>query len=248
MAIIRHKHDKKIIESLLKDKITDYSLVIKGYVNNVYLFNYKQMVYSAKIPRHKVNHWPSESAIVKKLFKKSWTDPTRGVVIRPWINGSTIEVWDKAKLASVETQIRKLQRVKVPRLIKHNWFLYDEYSKHLLIEDYHTYKKLVKKYSKDKLVVSHNDIHRKNVIWDGRRIHLIDYEWVNLNNKYFDYAAFYVAEGIKLKTQNKTKLNNMIFMATVYFYLWTFSMPMSKKISKLKRHYRKLLKHKPWLK
>ncbi len=88
------------------------------------------------------------------------------------------------------------------------------------------YIKLVQKYQFDQLVISHNDLQFKNIITSDKHVFLLDFEWVRLNNPYFDYVCLYINLGISpekiieffnLETE---KFNDFVYLVNVFTNFW----------------------------
>ena len=142
---------------------------------------------------------------------------------------------------SLKEEITKFHNLPQEGLSKHDWFKYENES-FVSHDIYEKYKALVEKHKDDKMVVSHNDINKENVLWDGKTIRLIDFEWGNINHEYFDYVQFFITESINLlKDYDQQTFADMNFMVLVYFILWTYSIPKHEYISKLRSRYVKAL-------
>ena len=249
MNVKNKKTVKMLIERLVGGEIDQLKKFRKGTINHNYTFYYSEVLYFAKIPLFRVSDWETEKKVYEKLDKNVKYDVSTGLLVRPWIKADPITSWNLMKLESLQKEIGKLHRVKVKGVGKHNWSTYDKHLDKIYMEDVTFFKKNRDKYSKDPLVLSHNDIHMENVLWDKkkRKVHLLDFEWSSMASDYFDFASFYINDGIKLKAKNTQKLNNYIYMTLVYFVLWTYDVQQTSKVKKLRKKYKKLLKAKSWL-
>lgn len=179
-----------------------------------------------------------------------------GNAIKKWINGYTPKfIFNKKKLLKLLTlEIIKLHDINIEKskIIKHDYYSFFNQTIFFDEIDKDMYLKLVKKYEKLDLVLSHNDINPKNMIYNPKtqKIILIDFEWGRLNNKYWDIANFFRETNLKIKWLNymlsfcedidKSVMYEFLYLCTNFAYQWTFGMKETKKIL----NYRKKIKEK----
>ena len=231
-----------ITSVLIKNK---KHIVQNGYVNNSFKVKINGNYYQKRVPKFSVADWENEKNVYKNLgievdFKEN------GVFYKPWVDGKTVKRWNRAKIDSLSNKIKSFHKRPTKGIVVHDWAAYDGYKNMINKDIFDDFKKNIKSISKEDMVLSHNDINRNNVLWNGMEIILIDFEWSRVNTKYFDYAQFEVAEGVKILPKNMSnKKYELVFSATiVYSLLWTYSMPDSKKIIKLRKKYSKMIKDK----
>lgn len=213
-----------------------------GYVNDSYKVLIDGKYYQKRIPKESVADWENERKVYQKLdidikFEED------GLFLKEWIKGKNVRSWNKTKINSLKKAIDNLHKKDFKGIIEHDWLKHSEYKENISSELWVKYLELIKKISKHKQVLSHNDINKLNVLWNKKEIILIDFEWSRRNSIYYDYAQFEVAEGIKLieEWMDINEYESTKEAIIIFNYLWTFSMPNSKKIIKLRNRYKKLL-------
>ena len=226
-------------------KSNRFSLIRNGYLNNSYKIKENNKTYQKRVPKFNISDWANEKNVYKSIGIKIKYQ-ANGTYTREWIKGRTIKKWNAKKLNSLKNEIEKLHKIKASEIKKHDWKAFDQYKEKINEELYKKYLKNIKEIKKQKTVLSHNDINRKNVIWDGNKIFLIDFEWSRINSIYFDYAQFEIAEKINIMPNylNNNEYQIMFEAILIFNYLWTFSMPKSNKIKKLRKRYKKLIQKK----
>jgi thiamine kinase-like enzyme len=142
-------------------------------------------------------------------------------------------------LASFAQQITKLHQIKAKEIKHHDYLDCMDKSK-LPIRHYQAYMRLINKYKKLPLVLSHNDLSPDNLLWNGAEVIFIDYEWARMNNKYWDLANFIRETGLPEKhilqlaklsnIKDITTLRAFIYITTNYALQWTYKMPQTKQI------------------
>lgn len=139
-----------------------------------------------------------------------------GIFIKKWFPGSDLfQIGLESNLINpILNCLKKFQERNV-EIKKFNWNKYNIKDKR--------YQKLVKKYSNDELVLSHNNIRKNNIIINKfGYIKLVDFEAVTLNSKYYDLVALYFNIGIDKKTiidffnLDKEKFNDYVYLFKRY--------------------------------
>lgn len=187
-----------------------------------------------------------------------------GNAIKKWINGYTPKfIFFKKKLLNLLTiEIIKLHNIDLKNfeIIKHDYFVF--FDKTLFFDNFdkEMYVKLVNKYKDLDLVLSHNDINPKNMIYNPKfkKITLIDFEWGRINNKYWDVANFFRETNLNIKFLNymlsiykeldQKTMYDFLYLCTNFAYQWTFGMDETKKILKYrKKIISKLIKYRKYI-
>ena len=218
------------------------SLIRSGYINDSYKIKKNNQTYQQRIPKFHVSDWKNEKNVYQALgWEIQYQDD--GSYIRGWIKGKTVKKWNQKKLLSLKMAIAKFHKINPSKIKQHNWKIFDKYKGKISGKLYQKYLENIKQIKKQKTVLSHNDINRKNVIWNGDKIFLIDFEWSRKNSIYFDYAQFEIAEKINIMPNHLDKNEYKIMIETIliFNYLWTFSMPKSYKVKRLRKRYKKLI-------
>lgn len=173
-----------------------------------------------------------------------------GNFVKKWIDGKTLSLFfnKKKKIKLVCEKINKLHSIIIPdesEILIHDYFSYISKTKNFDKKIKDKYISLVKKYSNEKKVLSHNDLSKKNILFNGNEVTFIDFEWSRINDKYFDVANFIRENNIKnkwiifiqknLDNINLNILKDFIFIATCFAYQWTFVANQDKKIIKYRK-------------
>lgn len=234
--------ERKDFNRKVKSIVNNEVLIYDGYVNDSFLITIDGKKYQKRVPKIKVANWENEEKVYEKMgipveFKEN------GVFIKEWIEGHTVETWNEEKLISLQNEIRNMHSKSHVDIIEHDWLIVSEFKNRIpeiLWDDFLNKVSEIKKHTK---VLSHNDINKNNVIWDGKKITLIDFEWARANSVYFDYAQFEVAEGTNIMPINlDINIYKDVKKAIIIFnYLWTFSLKDSEKIIRLRNEYEKML-------
>ncbi|MGL5245986.1 MAG: phosphotransferase [Mycoplasmoidaceae bacterium] len=160
-----------------------------------------------------------------------------GNFIKKWIDGRILSLFfnKKKKLKLICEKINQLHSTNITdnnEILIHDYFEYINEDKNLDHKIKDTYISLVNKYSNQKKVLSHNDLSRKNIIYNSNEIIFIDFEWSRINNNYFDVANFIRENNISNKWINFIQKNienidinilkDFIFITTCFAYQWTF--------------------------
>lgn len=267
--------NKKIALAIFKKHSPSDSKVIKikrihtGYTNKNFKITTEdgksyQLRYSSLRINELVDR-KNEVNILKALNlpEYKYMNDTTGIVIKDWIEGLNLNSWNENTLKLLVEQIKILHAIK-PSHTHIKRFDPLEYidNKNDLQDEYkNKYRDLVYKYEKEHYVICHNDINGSNLVFNKKenKITLIDYEWSRKNHPYWELANFSREEKLdQYKTNylfklydpqyNESKINDFLFMSTLFAYTWCFSMPKTSKIKKykkslipiLEKYYRKL--------
>ncbi|MGL4616770.1 MAG: phosphotransferase [Mycoplasmoidaceae bacterium] len=174
----------------------------------------------------------------------------KGNFIKKWIDGKTLSLFfnKKKKLKLICEKINELHSKTIVDngdILFHDYFKYIEQTKNFDYKIKETYIALVNKYKNQKKVLSHNDLSRKNILFNGNEIIFIDFEWSRINYNYFDVANFIRENNIRNKwiifIQKNIEnieldiLKDFIFIATCFAYQWTFVAKQDNKIIKYRK-------------
>lgn len=160
-----------------------------------------------------------------------------GNFIKKWINGRTLSLIfnKKNKLKLLCDKINNIHSISISensKILVHDYFSYINNVENLDKKINDTYISLVNKYSYLPKVLSHNDLSSKNILFNGKEIIFIDFEWSRINDAYFDSANFIRENNISKKwitfiqknliNINAEILRDFIFITTCFAYQWTF--------------------------
>ncbi|MCR8613350.1 MAG: phosphotransferase [Mycoplasma sp.] len=221
----------------------------KGIANSSYKVMVNDIWWQIRIPHTKMANWDNESRIYSAIHDKEsfYYDNYSGIMLKKWIKGEIITKWTKQKEDSLFKSLIEFHKIKVDNVEKHDWHKYDDFFSKL--EDNLStqnkykgklkskYNELLTKYKDEKLVISHNDISGKNMLWNGKEVILIDFEWVRMNSEYFDFAHIFVTEGVDFKSQNldKEKLKDYKFLVNTFSLLWVLSVDQTREMRTIKK-------------
>jgi len=208
---------------------------INGYLNKVKITKDKYQ----KIFKNKEN-LEKETLVYKKLNIPFTV--FNNVLERESFEGKRVSKWDENKKEKLIHEIEKFHKLDKRGFKTFDWFRYTKNKALLSEEDFRVFERIVKSLEPD-LVPSHNDINSHNLLWDGKDIRLIDFEWASLNHHYFDYINFFIFEGIILLKDKDEKLwNDLLFITLCFFLMWAQEHNQSKYIQTLNKKFNKLLK------
>lgn len=186
-----------------------------------------------RIPSDSKINYDNETKLVEKF--KDYFYYKDGYIIKKWFPG--VDLF-KVKIDSgikkaIFNCVKNFQNLNVDKIEKFDWFKYP-------IQDAE-YKALVKKYSKEPLVLSHNNLKRQNILVNKYGfIKLVDFEYVALNNKYVDPVSLYLFLGIPKEDiidffkLDPSVFDDFVFLMRVYneaMYLNDYSKNNSKSLS-----------------
>lgn len=240
------------------DKIKTIKDIHSGYTNNSYLFILDDGTkYQVRIPHplelidRKVEYKTLELT-GNDIFK--YFDQKTGIAIKKWIEGKNPKrrVYKSDYFNNLLfKKIKKIHQVKVTSSLKVtpiNFGKYNEYLPYLKFEYQKKYLCLLDRRRNETVVLTHSDINPLNVIYDGKKVHIIDFEWCCLASPYWDYANWIRETNLNIDkidwnkyipNFDKEKLSDFIFLSAVFAHLWTYVMP---RTPKMKRYRKKTLK------
>lgn len=206
-------------------KIDSMQIIHSGYTNTSYKLVSEGKAYQIRIPKQKFINWNKEDSVYKQTIKKGYQlNKKTGFLIKPWIEGNppTIKEMDLNK-KQLKKAIDEFHSLKQKGIDDFPWMMYSKYHKRLDPLIIEKFKRTIRKYEGDKKVVAHTDLHEKNMLFDGKKFTLIDFEYVALTNPYVDYALLY-ARGVLLEGLDMEKLNDFAFLNSVICLLWMESL------------------------
>ncbi|MGL5640129.1 MAG: phosphotransferase [Mycoplasmoidaceae bacterium] len=173
-----------------------------------------------------------------------------GNFIKKWIDGKTLSLVfnKKKKIKLICKKINELHSTVIlenNEILVHDYFAYIDKTKNFDKQIKDKYISLVNKYSNQKKVLSHNDLSKKNILFNGSEIIFIDFEWSRMNDNYFDVANFIRENNISNKwikfIQENIEdidlniLKDFIFITTCFAFQWTFVARQDKKTIKYRK-------------
>lgn len=233
--MLSKNHLIKALELLKENRenVLGFKKIHSGYTNISYKLTLKDNVYQVRFPKQDFIDWNKEKKIYASLFpnQKILLDQKTGILIKPWIEGwnpSKEEmIKNKKLLKKAITEFNSLQGISVNQL---PWDFYKKHESKLGEEVIDEYYKLIKKHQKN-LVFSHTDLHGKNMLWDGTKFTLIDFEYTCLAPKGFDFIILdmHLDKRISLSMDRKIYIE-LEYMNAVLTHLWYLSISRYSKI------------------
>ncbi len=259
-------YKKKSIELFIehtdftKNDILNINQIHNGFTNISFLVVTKnKQKFQIRIggSNHVVNRRNEElvlQTISNNLFV--YYNHENGDAIKKWIYGINPgpNELDDTFLKALSIAIRNLHNTDIvdTKIIKHDSFCFFD-KVELEIKHKKMYVELIKKYDYLPLVLSHNDINTRNLIYSDKKVFLIDFEWSRINNEYWDLANFIREEqlplnkiiklcdyygGIKLEI-----LKDFIYLTTNFAVQWTYCMVETPKILEYRKKQLILMEH-----
>ncbi|MGL5591598.1 MAG: phosphotransferase [Mycoplasmoidaceae bacterium] len=177
-----------------------------------------------------------------------------GNFIKKWIDGKILSLVfnKKKKIKLICEKINKLHSTIITdndSILIHDYFAYMDQAKNIDNKIKDKYISLVNKYRNLDKVLSHNDLSKKNILFNGNEIIFIDFEWSRLNDNYFDVANFIRENNISnkwikfiqanIENIDLNILKDFIFITACFAYQWTF---VAKQDNKTIKYRKKCLK------
>ncbi len=225
-----------------------------GYTNESFLFTLSDETrYQVRVPRpldliNRSIEYRALQLTENNIFK--YFDKKTGVAIKKWIEGNNPR---KTVYKSLEfndllfKQIKKIHSAKINGKMGFKPIDFDKYNEYLhflRFEYQRKYLCLLDRRRNEPQVLTHSDINPKNVIYDGQKVHVIDFEWCCLASQYWDYANWARETNLNIDkidwnkyipNFDKEKLSDFIFLSAVFAHLWTYIMPQTRKMRKYRK-------------
>ncbi|MXR13552.1 hypothetical protein [Mesomycoplasma flocculare] len=206
-----------IFPEYIKKKLRIVNLISCGYHNCSFKGYYNRQKVQIRIATNNFVNWENEHNFIKN--NSNFLYYYKGNFIKKWIEGKVLDSENlNTHLDNLFLTILEFHRKKNDIVAKFDWQID-------VIKD-EKYINLVKKYQFDSLVISHNDLQFKNIIVSEKNVFLIDFEWIRLNNPYFDYACLHTNLGIlpeeiiKFFNLEVEKFNDFVYLVTVFTNFW----------------------------
>ncbi|MBN3534625.1 phosphotransferase family protein [Mycoplasma procyoni] len=201
-----------------RDKLTQITKIYSGKQNHTYSAFLENQKVQIRIPQNDFVDWENEAYFLKD--NKDYIFYQKGFFVKKWFQGEQL---NKELLKNKETilfsKLKELQNLNKPQLKEFDWNI-------LEIKDKKFSKKL-NRYKNDLKTVSHGDLRFKNLlINEQNKIKIIDFEWVRLNDPYFDFVCLHLYLGISKKKiinffeLNKTKFDDFIYLVNKFNKNW----------------------------
>ncbi|MBG0731079.1 phosphotransferase [Mycoplasma sp. 'Moose RK'] len=209
--------DFTIFPDWISKKLTKISLISCGFHNCSYQGFFGNEKVQVRLVKNDFVDWENEYNFIKN--RPEFIYYKQGNFVKKWLGQ---QVLTPETLLEHREQlfvaVTKFQQQKITDIRQFDWKI-----KEIFDEKYHF---LVKKYQFDPQVICHNDLQFKNILVDFNSVLLIDFEWVRLNNPYFDYVSLHLNLGIEAKViieyfgLDLEKFNDFTYLINVFTNFW----------------------------
>jgi thiamine kinase-like enzyme len=212
------KNIKQKFEKITKLKVKSAKLLPVGLTNDDYLVttldNKAFILRMPKAENYKLFNYANEDKIIKLVGKTGldvetyYFDNIRGIKITNYIPNlnsyKASSLTKQTKLKLVADGIAQIHKLKTKSSIKFNPFerlaKYKKIAnKKLFNDEQEVIDSCYNDYINTKHVLSHNDLVDGNLLFNDKRLYIIDYEYAGYNHPLFDAASFLSENNIESK-------------------------------------------------
>ena len=251
--------EKELVRKILGKEAFIVSPIFGGMMNNSFLVVNNDKKYILYIPTEQANEMVDRSLeklnqqIVYSLgitSKNIYFDVQKGIKMNEYIEGSSIDKINEFDYQKIAKMLKTLHQSPVLSRENYNPFNrfigYEKEAKEFVGEFEKNYVLLREKLFKNetmlksqKLVLSHNDAQRSNIIRsENDNYYIIDFEFMGNNDEIYDIACFgngLVSEGYKLL---EAYFGNPSASEKRRYYLWRIYVSLQWYLVALVKHYR----------
>ena len=183
------------------DSIQSVTLLkTQGFCNENYLLqttHNKYLLRKFKLENNRKREFKvQQSAYKKKIASKPFLlDEENALMICDFIEGDHKEKLNKQNLAQLSLLLQKLHKIPIRQTPIDLKKAFTSQSK-----DLRKAFQTIQRYKVEN-VLCHNDLNLKNILFSGKKIKLIDWEFATVNDKYFDLACVCVECGLNKKEE-----------------------------------------------
>ncbi|ATP59826.1 hypothetical protein [Mesomycoplasma dispar] len=206
-----------VFPEFVRKEIKKSELISCGYHNCSFVGFFKNQKVQIRVANNDFVNWENEKNFIQENSNFLFYD--QGNFIKKWIEGQILSPENlDLHLGKLFLAISDFHKQKNTKIAKFNW------QTDVILDK--KYISLVEKYQFDSLVISHNDLQFKNIIVSTKAVFLIDFEWIRLNNPYFDYVCLYINLGIspekiiKFFNLEIEKFNDFVYIVNVFTNFW----------------------------
>jgi thiamine kinase-like enzyme len=212
------KNIKQKFEKITKLKVKSAKLLPVGLTNDDYLIttldNKAFILRMPKAENYKLFNYENEDKIIKLVGKTGldvetyYFDNIRGIKITKFIPNldsySRSKLSNQIKLKLVANGISTIHKLKIkPSIIFNPFERLNKYkklsNKKLFSDEQDVTDSCYNDYLNTKHVLSHNDLVDGNLLFNDKRLYIIDYEYAGYNHPLFDAASFLSENNIESK-------------------------------------------------
>lgn len=222
-----------------KNQKYDIRPLDNGFTNKSFCISFADQSFQIRIGKNNdVVNRKNEFNVIKTLNIKEviFFDVNNGNMIKTWIPGETPTQISDQFIAQLINKINDFHKIKPKIKIEtHDYFNCFKKLKNQIEDKYLSlYKELVNSVvDYNDFVLSHNDLNYHNiVVTKENKLVFIDFEWSNLNDKYWDFANFIREFDLSFdelkrisnsfKELNYEKLIKFIYICICYSVQWTY--------------------------
>lgn len=226
----------KRYERYFDSEIRDIEKISSGYSNDIFCVWSQAKKYYLRITKiNPLIDRGDEKKVFDILGMRCYFYEDKGNYIRDWYNADPILKWNRKKINLLIKQVSGIHNINSADIKHFDPLEYDSaFKKSVYFKTYsEIYYNLVKKHANQRLVVCHNDLNNNNILYAKGKLYLLDFERVQMNSKYWDWANF-ARERLTLKQINylcdKCSLDLSVFkdfliMTCIHALQWTTTVP-----------------------
>lgn len=200
---VRQKMQRKLTQYALfqNDSIQSVTLLkTQGFCNENYLLQTTHHTYllrKFKLENNRKREFKVQQAAYKKKIaaKPHLLDEENALMVCDFIEGDHKEKLNKQDLAQLSNLLKKLHKIKIRQTPLDLKKSFTSQSKELQ-KAFQT----IRRYKVEN-VLCHNDLNLKNILFSGKKMKFIDWEFATVNDRYFDLACVCVECNLNKKEE-----------------------------------------------
>lgn len=183
------------------DSIQSLTLLkTQGFCNENYLLqttHHKYLLRKFKLENNRKREFKvQQAAYKKKIAAKPWLlDEENALMICDFIEGEHKENLNKQDLAQLSNLLKKLHKIQIRQTPLDLKKSFTSQSKEVQ-KAFQT----IRRYKVEN-VLCHNDLNLKNILFSGKQMKFIDWEFATVNDRYFDLACVCVECNLNKKEE-----------------------------------------------
>lgn len=256
LKFIKKIEDKKVMTAKYKDlavtlfeefsnqKIINVKILHVGYTNYNFLIETATKKFIIKIPID--DNIRTLEPLIHRYYHNVVVQIIDNILIKSVPEAKKIKLLTPSKFKKIITEINIFHNLNIKTRKEIDFWEYEYYLKKDMYYDKFTV--LTHELNED-LVISHNDVNKRNMMLFRNRIKLIDYEWACLNYKWFDIINFLLSTKfitskinylIRIRFfKSRREIYEKMFIVAYFNYSWSLQNKNcnSKKYQRIMRHW-----------